>query len=54
MYAFASSLLWQGYSFAATVDCVRRLDQRLGKFSERNDQEAQIQNLVQKAADATT
>jgi len=54
MYAFASSLLWQGYSFDATVDWVRRLDQRLGKFSERNDQDAQIRNLVQKAADATT
>ena len=54
MYAFASSLLWQGYSFDATVDWVRRLDQRLGKFSERNDQEAQIRNLVQKAADETT
>jgi len=52
MYAFASSLLWQGFSFDATVEWVRRLDERLGKFSDRNDREAQLRNLVQKAADA--
>ena len=54
MYAFAASLLWQGFSYDATVDWVRQLDDRLGKFSERPDREKQLRNLVQKAADATT
>lgn len=51
MYAFAASLLWQGFSFDATVDWVRRLDDRLEKFSNRSDREVQLRNLVQKAAD---
>jgi len=51
MYAFASSLLWQDYSFEATVDWVRRLDDRLEKFTGRADRDKQIRNLVTKASE---
>ena len=54
MYAFASSLLWQEFSYDATVDWVRRLDDRLEKFTGRTDREKQIRNLVSKASQRST
>ena len=53
LYAFAGSLIWQEFSIEATVDWVRRLDERLGKFTDRRDREEQIRNLVQRAAERT-
>ena len=50
MFSFACSLLWQEYSFDATVDWVRRLDDRLGKFVDRDDREQRIRELVESAA----
>ena len=50
MFSFACSLLWQEYSFEATVDWVRRLDDRLGKFADRTDREQRIRELVESAA----
>ena len=54
LYAFASSLLWQDFSFEATVDWVRRLDDRLEKFTGRSDRDKQIRNLVSRAAQRGT
>jgi hypothetical protein len=53
MYAFASSLLWQEYSADATMDWLRRLDERVGKFVGRPDREKQLQNIVAKASQTT-
>ena len=53
MYAFASSLLWQEYSSDATLDWLRRLDERLEKFVDRADREKQLENIVSKAAQTT-
>jgi hypothetical protein len=53
MYAFASSLLWQDYSEEAAIDWLRRLDERVGKFTDRADREKQLQNIVSKAAQTT-
>jgi hypothetical protein len=53
MYAFASSLLWQEYSPDATLDWLRRLDERLEKFVDRADREKQLENIVSKAAQTT-
>ena len=50
LYAFAGSLLWQEYSIAATIDWVRRLDDRLGKYVDRSDREKRLEALVQRAA----
>tara|TARA_R110002020_G_scaffold269651_4_gene484963 strand:- start:1779 stop:2693 length:915 start_codon:yes stop_codon:yes gene_type:complete len=54
LYAFAGSLLWQEYSIAATIDWVRRLDDRLGKYVDRTDRERRIEALVERAAQEVT
>jgi hypothetical protein len=53
LYAFAASLIWQEYSPQATLDWVRRLDDRLEKFVGRHDREQQLLNLVQTAVERT-
>ena len=50
LFSFACSLLWQEYSIDATVDWVRRLDDRLEKFTDRDDREQRIRDLVDSAA----
>ena len=50
LYAFASSLLWQDFSLDATVDWTRKLDERVGKFTDRRDRERQLRNLVERAS----
>ena len=50
LYAFAGSLLWQEYSIQATIDWVRRLDDRIGKYVDRQDRERRLQALVERAA----
>ena len=53
LYAFAASLIWQEYSPQATLDWVRRLDDRLEKFVGRHDREQQLLKLVQTAVERT-
>ena len=53
MYMFASSLLWQDYSEAATLEWLRKLDERLEKFVGRIDREKQLENIINKATTTT-
>ena len=46
LVAFAGSLLWQDFSIQATIDWVRRLDDRIGKYVDRADREQRITELV--------
>ena len=50
LFSFATSLIWQEFTFDATLDWVRRLDDRLQKFTDRADRERQLHNLVERAA----
>ena len=50
MFAFAGSLLWQGYSIDATIDWVRKLDDRLGKYVDRAEREKYLRDLVESAS----
>ena len=46
LLAFAGSLIWQEFSIQATIDWVRRLDDRVGKYTGRSDRELRIKELV--------
>ena len=50
LLAFAGSLIWQEFSIQATIDWVRRLDDRVGKYVGRADRETRIKELVELAA----
>ena len=50
LVAFAGSLIWQEFSIQATIDWVRRLDDRIGKYVDRSDRELRIRELVELAA----
>ena len=50
LFGFATSLIWQEFTVDATVDWVRRFDDRLEKFTGRPDRERQLRNLVERAA----
>ena len=50
LLAFAGSLIWQEFSIQATIDWVRRLDDRVGKYVGRADRELRIRELVDLAA----
>ena len=52
LFGFATSLIWQEFTIEATVDWVRRFDDRLEKFTGRADRERQLRNLVERAATA--
>ena len=49
LFGFATSLIWQEFTFEATLDWVRRFDDRLEKFTDRPDRERQLRNLVERA-----
>ena len=49
LFGFAPSLIWQEFTFEATLDWVRRFDDRLEKFTDRPDRERQLRNLVERA-----
>ena len=52
LFGFATSLIWQEFTIDATLDWVRRFDDRLQKFTGRADRERQLRNLVERAATA--
>ena len=49
LFGFATSLIWQEFTYEATLDWVRRFDDRLQKFTDRTDRERQLRNLVDRA-----
>ena len=52
LFGFATSLIWQEFTVEATLDWVRRFDDRLEKFTGRADRERQLRNLVERAVTA--